>query len=610
VEAQEPVEQVESVEQVEAVEPVLPRPVTGGKRPRFDRGLEFTSGTCLPIDLSQQLDAIDAEHNEQVLSNRKIGQWTDIEKARVAAWQRENNDDASTRLDFTKALKAMADELGRTFRGTFDQVWKIRNNVPVHEPKQVVVPRKIVPNDTAVVSNFKPGDKVNAKHNGSVYRHPATVMSVFEGTYTIAWDDKDTSDTLKKAHELFPCREAFKSASRPPPRIRQVSESADEGSSGDVMPQVPATNEIVDHGDVMPQVTATNEIVDHGDVIPQVTATNEIVDQSRYYDEEEEQPEAEQSRYTKTQEQEFLKSWGNRLRQMSQSNGAAAVLEARAPDPWTSDDGFDEMLQVIESENEQEIKTMNMVFAEDAANRTKKYVQELDELIVLYQLHLQALEATAAVSPQREMSPINGAAATYARTEEDEHLVQELAATANEAAPREMSLSNGAAATAATAATAAPAGPRMLNVEDITLKYMSKIFRVDKSKIPPEPLKKLELTLEGLIEMEKQGVISVTFGAERSIFGMSTIVVNDPDRWIEVMKRQAKEYTIDFYKETKNYQATIYLIPNMLGFSTERKDTNEVAWLKYGKEKRHMCHNVWNYSEEIFRKNSPRFLQR
>jgi len=212
-----------------------------------------------------------------------------------------------------------------------------------------------------------------------------------------------------------------------------------------------------------------------------------------------------------------------------------------------------------------------------------------------------------AASRQPQISPSNGAAATYASAEEDEQLIQQLVTASNEAAPRVMSPSNGAAATAA---TAAPAGPWMLDVEDITLEYMSKIFRVDKSDIPPEPLNKAKLTLEGLIEMEKQRVISVTFGAERSIFGMSTIVVNDQDRWIEVMTRQAKKYTKDIHREKKNYQAAIYHILNMLGFSTERKDINEVAWLEYGKEKRHMCHNVWNYSDESFRNNSPRFIRR
>jgi hypothetical protein len=260
------------------------------------------------------------------------------------------------------------------------------------------------------------------------------------------------------------------------------------------------------------------------------------------------------------------------------------------------------------------MKTVNSMLAECQANRTKKYVEELDkkyveeldELIVLCQLQMQALAAAAAVSPQREMSPSNGAAATHARTLQDELIVL-YAAAAAVSPQRVMSPSNGAAATAA---TAAPAGPRMLDVEDITLEYMSEIFRIDKSDIPPEPLNKTKLTLEGLIEMEKQHVISVTFGAERSIFGMSTIVVNDQDRWIEVMTRQAKEYTKKIHKEKKNYQAAIYHILNMLGFETERKDINEVAWLNYGKEKRHMCHNVWKYSDESFRNNSPRFIRR
>jgi len=365
-----------------------------------------------------------------------------------------------------------------------------------------------------------------------------------------------------------------------------------------------------------------------GDVMPQVPASMD-------YDEEEEQPQAKKSHYTKEYEQELIEFMQTRTRQMPQSNGAAAAFEievindvqeaqqlpvADAALPSNEADMEIELLnssemvaaadkfqddvddwmentdmntpfdRFLEDKQDSQMMVRNATESKDNECDDGLYTaEELNRIMTVLaeyrptKTYEEQMHEWLAASRQPQISPSNGAAATYASAEEDEQLIQQLVTASNEAAPRVMSPSNGAAATAA---TAAPAGPWMLDVEDITLEYMSKIFRVDKSDIPPEPLNKAKLTLEGLIEMEKQRVISVTFGAERSIFGMSTIVVNDQDRWIEVMTRQAKKYTKDIHREKKNYQAAIYHILNMLGFSTERKDINEVAWLQYGKEKK------------------------
>jgi hypothetical protein len=167
------------------------------------------------------------------------------------------------------------------------------------------------------------------------------------------------------------------------------------------------------------------------------------------------------------------------------------------------------------------MKTITKVLAE--YRPTKTYAEQLNELIE--------------GSRQPQISPSNGAAATAEPAASREISPRNGAtATAAPAASREMSPSNGAAA------TAAPAGSRMLDVKHMTKEHMSKIFGVSESKITrDEAQNKLKLTLEGFIEMEKHGDITVTFGAKRSIFGITTIEVNNQDRWNEVMKRQAKK---------------------------------------------------------------------
>ena len=385
-----------------------------------------------------------------------------------------------------------------------------------------------------------------------------------------------------------------------------------------------------------------------GDVMPQVPVANEMVAESQYFDEQQQQPEAEQPRYTKTQEEEFLKSMRIRLCEMSRSNGAAAAFEApRAPDfvevlargdvafpgmlfvemPLTSDVGFEDETFDFAASLVQDVATLQVAQASAAAGPSNStaatyaptpedndcwvrqqllaliprqanqaataapatqapFPSSFAEFMEMVQASQASEAAAAAGSRARQMSPSNGAAATAAP-----------------AALRQMSPSNGAAATAVNDA------PRMLDLEKMTKKHMCYVFGVDESKVPrDEAINKLRSTLKCLHDMVEQGVISVTVGSELSIFGVTTIVVNKQDEWIEMMTSCAKEYTIEFYKETKIYPSAIYHILNMLGFSGV--DKNDVAWRKAGGHKPHCSFHSWHYQEETFRKNSPRFLQR
>jgi len=265
-----------------------------------------------------------------------------------------------------------------------------------------------------------------------------------------------------------------------------------------------------------------------------------------------------------------------------------------------------------ESYTEEEMKTVNRMLAECQANRTKKYVeeldkkyvQELDELIVLCQLQIQAQAAAAAVSPQRVMSPSNEAAATYARILQNEDFIQELAATANEAAPRVMSPSNGAAA------TAAPAGPRMVDEKHFNEQVICNAWGLIEMKRDEYEIK-LNATAACFHEMAKLGVISLRLpksGEERSVFGITGIVVNSRLRFVDIMTEYAKTYTKEVHKETKNYQASLYHNFLDLGFNPIQKDKD--AWKVTGRKRIHICFHSWNYTEAAFQKHKGRYIGR
>jgi hypothetical protein len=215
-------------------------------------------------------------------------------------------------------------------------------------------------------------------------------------------------------------------------------------------------------------------------------------------------------------------------------------------------------------------------------------IEEIASLMQLSSL-MQLAQAGAAAGPSN---------ATYARVLQDEHLVQQLDAPA---APRQMSPSNGAAA------TAAPAGPRLLDEENMTIFHMCEVFGVKEIK-RPEYQEKLKATLRGFRAMKRIGVIDLVFGAERSIFGMTDIIVKDQVKWIEMMTHFAKSYTKEQHREKKKYQQALYHMFNMLGFSGIGRSTD--AWTNAGEERIHICFDVWHYNEELFQRNKGRFICR
>lgn len=602
--------------QVEAQEPV-PRPVTGGNGLRFNSGLLLASETT--INVFHKLDTLDAQ-------GRKIGSWNDIEIAKVAEWQRDNNTDRSTRSQFTNALMVLADELNRTFRGTFDRVWAIRKNVPAHMPEKVVVPRKIVPNDTAVVANFQPGpgDKVQAKHNGSFSKYDATVISVLDGTYTIAWDDNDPSDTFKTAQDLFRPRQDFKSAPRPPPRVREVSESPDEGSSGDVIPQLPATTE--------------------------------IVVQSTYYDEQEEE---EQRPYSKEYEQEVLQFMSIRLRDMSHSKAAAAVeiellVSGNVEFPGIvvvnlemppakeccmegiilseSDDEYDsDEFHAGGLYTEEELQQMNTRVAQAADAGSEDDESDEDEAMYVQQMnndHLQQLQATIqqikktsdkilteslmALIPQHvyetdaAAGSSSGAAATATLARDtmlDNYLIESLAAVAGSRA-REMSPSNGAAA------TGTPAPHALLARGKMDRGYVAEYFNVAEHDFRIVYVEKLEQVLEALRDMEQAGVITFEFDAEHiSVFKITRILVIEQTKWQEVMTKTNKHCSNRATKGTKNYQMAVYDFFNNLGFKGgKRNEKAHDAVQATVTTHRHMCFDLWEFDAARFKSKHGRFL--
>ena len=119
---------------------------------------------------------------------------------------------------------------------------------------------------------------------------------------------------------------------------------------------------------------------------------------------------------------------------------------------------------------------------------------------------------------------------------------------------------------------------------------------------------KLNVTLACFHEMAKLGVISLRFGEERSVFGITGIVVNSRLRFVDIMTEYAKTYTKEVHRETKNYQASLYHNFLYLGFNPIQKD--DTAWDVTGRKPIHICFHSWNYTEAAFQKHKGRYVGR